>query len=138
MGLVRFGVSLPGELLRRFDVLIRQKGYQSRSEALRDLIRDALVQAQWQEPGADTAGTITLVYDHATRELQDTLTELQHSHHRLIVSSLHVHLDEHNCLEVVVLRGKARELQQVADRLIGTRGVKHGKLTITTTGRELK
>jgi CopG family nickel-responsive transcriptional regulator len=137
MSTTRFGISLDGGLLRKFDQLIRKKGYAARSEAIRDLIRNALVKEEWEAGTAETAGTITLVYAHDTRELTDTLTELQHRHHHAIVSALHVHLDAHNCLEVLVVRGRGRELRRMADRLIGTRGVKHGTLTVATTGRDM-
>jgi CopG family nickel-responsive transcriptional regulator len=138
MALTRFGISLDGGLLKRFDRLIGLKGYQNRSEAIRDLIRDTLVREEWEEGTAETAGTITLVYSHDTHELQDTLTDLQHRHHAAIVSTMHIHLDGHNCLEVLVVKGKGRELRKIADRLIGTKGVKHGKLTLATTGKGMK
>ncbi|MBM9536073.1 nickel-responsive transcriptional regulator NikR [Desulfobulbus alkaliphilus] len=135
---VRFGVSIDESLLQQFDELIREKGYQNRSEAVRDLMRDALVERQWTREDEETVGTVTLVYDHHTRDLADKLTEHQHSHHHAIISVLHVHLDAHNCLEVAVVRGTAREVQRLADELIGTKGVKHGKLVTTTTGKDLK
>jgi len=138
MALTRFGISLDSGLLGSFDRLIPGKGYANRSEAIRDLIRDALVREEWEEGTAETAGTITLVYSHETRELQDTLTDLQHGHHAAIVSTMHIHLDGHNCLEVLVVRGKGRDLKRIADRLIGTKGVKHGKLTLATTGKGIK
>lgn len=132
---LRFGISIDGRLLKRFDNLISEKGYNNRSEAIRDLIRNALVEEQWKLAEEDTVGTITLVYDHHTRELADKLTEQQHSYHDAIISSLHVHLDSHHCLEVVVVKGKAGEIKRLANELIGTKGVKHGKLTTTTTGK---
>ncbi|WP_298039443.1 nickel-responsive transcriptional regulator NikR [uncultured Desulfuromonas sp.] len=135
--LVRFGISIDDSLLERFDDLIARKGYGNRSEAIRDLIRGALVEDQWARGEEETVGTVTLVYDHHTRDLGDKLTERQHSHHDAIISALHVHLDHHNCLEVVVVKGKAREVKRLADELIGTKGVKHGKLVTTTTGRDL-
>lgn len=138
MAITRFGISLDGGLLGRFDRLLAKKGYSNRSEAIRDLIRDALVKEEWEAGTAETAGTITLVYSHDTRELQDTLTDLQHRYHSQIVSTMHIHLDSHNCLEVLVVRGKGRDLKKIADRLIGTRGVKHGKLTLATTGKGIK
>ncbi|MDA8169968.1 MAG: nickel-responsive transcriptional regulator NikR [Nitrospiraceae bacterium] len=138
MGTTRFGISLDEELLRRFDSIIKGKGYGSRSEAIRDLIRDSIVQEDVEEGGGEAVGAIILVYNHETRELADNLTDLQHHFHKAILSSLHVHLDEHNCLEVIVAKGPARDLKSIADRLIGTRGVKHGKLTLTTTGSNLK
>jgi CopG family nickel-responsive transcriptional regulator len=138
MALTRFGISLDGSLLRGFDRLIAKKGYTNRSEAIRDLIRDALVKDEWETGTAETAGTITLVYSHDTKELADTLTDLQHDYHSSIVSTMHIHLDGHNCLEVLVVRGRGRDIKKVADRLIGTKGVKHGKLTVATTGRGIK
>ena len=135
---VRFGISIDERLLEKFDRHIDDKGYKNRSEAVRDLIRNALVDEQWaRDDQQEMVGTVSLVYNHHTRELSDKLTEHQHSHHRNIVSALHVHLDEHHCLEVVVIRGKAKELRRLADELIGTKGVKHGKLMTTTTGEGL-
>lgn len=134
----RFGVSLDEKLLRQFDRLIVRKGYANRSEAIRDLIRETLVREQWELGAEDAVGTITLVYDHDTRDLSDKLTDLQHAHYESIVSTLHVHLDAHHCLEVLVLRGTARSLKEIADRLIGTRGVKHGTFSATTEGRALR
>ena len=138
MAIIRFGVSLDRVLLDRFDGLIGKKGYASRSEALRDLIRDSLVTEEWESFTTKTVGTITLVYSHDTRELTDNLTDLQHHYHNSIISAMHIHLDEHNCLEVIILKGKAKDIKAIADRLIGTKGVKHGKLTVTTTGKHLK
>lgn len=133
----RFGISIDGRLLRRFDALIAGKGYVNRSEAIRDLIRNALVEEQWTHGDVETVGTVSLVYDHHTRELSDKLIEHQHSHHQAIISTLHVHLDAHHCLEIVVIKGKAGEIRRLADELIGTKGVKHGKLMTTTTGQDL-
>lgn len=138
MGTIRFGISLDEELLKRFDALIEEKGYASRSEAIRDLIRDSLVADEWESSRVETVGTITIVYSHEVKELADTLTDLQHHHYDSIVSSMHIHIDEHNCLEVIVVRGKGQDIKAIADRLIGTKGVKHGKLTLTTTGKNLK
>lgn len=135
--LVRFGVSADGRLLDRFDALTAKKGYVNRSEAIRDLIRDALVEEQWDVGEEEAVGTVTIVYDHHSTDLAERLTEHQHSHHQEIVSSLHIHLDAHNCLEVVVLRGPAQRIKEIADRLIGTKGVKHGKFVATTTGNGL-
>jgi CopG family transcriptional regulator, nickel-responsive regulator len=132
--LVRFGVSIDERLLDRFDTLVAEKAYVNRSEALRDLIRGALVEDQWQHGEAEAVGTVTLVYDHHSTALVDKLTEHQHTHHHQIVSTLHVHLDTAHCLEVVVLRGVSREIKHIADGLIGTKGVKHGQFVATTTG----
>jgi CopG family nickel-responsive transcriptional regulator len=136
-GITRFGVSLEEKLLRQFDRIIGRKGYANRSEAIRDLIRESLVREQWEMGTDEAVGTITLVYSHETHELADKLTELQHAHYREIVSTLHVHLDAHHCLEVLVLRGKAAGLKAIADRLIGTRGVKHGTFSATAEGKAL-
>jgi CopG family nickel-responsive transcriptional regulator len=136
-GVTRFGVSLDQTLLAQFDRVIARKGYTNRSEAIRDLIRESLVREQWELGSDEVVGTLTLVYNHEVRDLSDKLTDLQHAHYRAIVSALHVHLDAHHCLEVLVLRGKAKELKSVADRLIGTRGVKHGTFSATAEGRVL-
>ena len=137
-GVTRFGVSMDETLLREFDQLISRKGYRNRSEAFRDLIRDNLVQEEWKGGKQETVGTLALVYNHHTRELTRVLTNLQHRYYKTILSTTHVHLDEHNCLEVLILRGKGKDIQNIADRLIGTRGVKHGKLSLTTTGKNLR
>jgi CopG family nickel-responsive transcriptional regulator len=136
-GVTRFGVSLDEHLLAQFDRVIARKGYTNRSEAIRDLIRDSLVREQWELGSDEVVGTLTLVYNHEVRDLSDKLTDLQHAHYRAIVSTLHVHLDAHHCLEVLVLRGKAKELKSIADRLIGTRGVRHGTFSATAEGRAL-
>ena len=136
-GLSRIGVAIDSQLLEKFDQLISKRGYTNRSEAFRDLIRDELVQKTWESPDAAVVGTVTLVYDHHVRMLSEKLTDLQHEFHRSILSTLHVHLDHDNCLEVLVVRGKAGVVQKIADALISTKGVKHGRLTITSTGAEL-
>ncbi len=136
-GIARFGVSIDVQLIRKFDALIERKGYATRSEAIRDMIRDRLVEEEWGKENRETVGTITIVYNHHTRELDHALNDMQHRSFHRIISALHVHLDAHNCLEVLVVRGKSREIRHIADRLIGTRGVKHGKLTMTTSGKEL-
>jgi CopG family nickel-responsive transcriptional regulator len=135
--LVRFGVSIDSKLLKQFDKYIKEKGYVNRSEAIRDLIRNNLVEKEWEVGTEETVGTITLIYNHHKRELTETLTNIQHKYHTSMVSTLHVHLDSHNCLEVLVVKGKAREIKIIADMLIGTKGVKHGKLTTTTLGKNL-
>jgi len=135
--LSRIGVAIDTELLEKFDALIAQRGYTNRSEAFRDLIRDDLVEQMWESPESNVVGTVTLVYDHHVRMLNEKLTDMQHDHHRLILSSLHVHLDHDNCLEVLVVKGKARQVRKIAEALISTKGVKHGRLTITTSGAEL-
>ncbi len=133
----RFGVSLAEELLREFDRLIDRKGYASRSEAIRDLLRDYLAEEAWKAGRGPAVGTVTLVYDHHVPDLQEKLTDIQHEHAGVVVSTLHVHLERHRCLEVLVVRGKASEIRALADHLIGARGVKHGKLTLVAAGKEL-
>jgi CopG family nickel-responsive transcriptional regulator len=135
--LSRIGVAIDSDLLEKFDRLIARRGYTNRSEAFRDLIRDELVEASWQEPDSDVVASVTLVYDHHVRLLGDKLIDMQHDHFRNILSTLHVHLDHDNCLEVLVLKGKARAVEKLANALISTKGVKHGRLTITTTGAGL-
>ena len=137
-GLSRIGVAIDSDLLDKFDSLIGQRGYTNRSEAFRDLIRDELVEKTWESPDSQVVGTVTLVYDHHVRLLNEKLTGIQHEFHHSILSTLHVHLDHDNCLEVLVVRGKSSVVRKVADVLISTKGVKHGRLTITTSGAELK
>ena len=134
--IIRFGVSLEKELLEKFDKLIKGKKYSNRSEAIRDLIRENLVKREWVE-GKEVAGAITLVFDHHKRELMNTLTDIQHDFHTLIISSQHIHLDHNNCLEIIVVRGKPKEVRELADKLRATKGVKYGALSIATTGKEL-
>ena len=135
--LERFGVSMEEELLTRFDSLIAERKYKSRSEAIRDLIRQEFVKTEWADPDAEVVGTITVVYEHHEHELSNVLAELQHQHHGQIICSTHVHLDAHNCLEVIVIRGKSEDVKDVAYKLISTRGVKHGQLVCTTTGEHV-
>ncbi len=125
--LVRFGIAMDAGLLTRFDALLVRRAYPNRSEAIRDLVRKELDQDAW-ERGQETVATISLVYDHHVRELTERLNEIQHDHGELIVSSLHVHLDHHHCLEVIVVRGNARHLKSLADRLLGTKGVLSGNV----------
>jgi CopG family nickel-responsive transcriptional regulator len=134
---VRFGISLDEKLLASFDQLIEQKSYMNRSEAIRDLIRASLVEEQLGSEDQVAVGTVTLVYNHHVRDLSDKLTEHQHSHHDQIISALHVHLDAHNCLEVLIIRGAVRAIKQIANELIGVKGVKHGKLVMTTTAENM-
>ncbi|ACS32734.1 nickel-responsive transcriptional regulator NikR [Thermococcus gammatolerans] len=137
MGVVRFGVSIPEELLEKFDRIIEEKGYVNRSEAIRDLIRDFIVRHEWEVGDAEVAGTITMLYNHDEADVVKELLDLQHDYLDEIVSSIHVHMDEHNCLEVVIVKGKAKRIKEIADRLLSLKGVKHGKLVMTGTGREL-
>ena len=131
--LIRFGVSLEKELLRKFDALNSAKGYSNRSEAIRDLIRENLIKEEWRG-NKKIAGAIILVYDHHRRELLDKLTDIQHDHSNLIISTQHIHLDHHNCLELVVVKGKAKQAQELCNGLKAAKGVKYAQLTTATTG----
>jgi CopG family transcriptional regulator, nickel-responsive regulator len=132
MGLVRTGVALDSHLLKQFDRLIRSEGYDNRSEAFRDLIRDRLNEVSLQSGDASVVGAVTLIYDHHWRQLPDKLMELQHDYHDVIISTVHSHLDHDMCLEVVVVRGKLKQVQELGSRLIGLKGVQHGKLVMTS------
>ena len=123
-------------LLDDFDRLMFARKYTSRSEALRDLIRDLLIAEEWKTD-QETVGTVTIVYNHHVRDLTDKLTEIQHDHHNLILSAMHVHLDHDHCLEVILVRGKSSMVQKLANALIATKGVKHGRFMLTTSGRDL-
>jgi CopG family nickel-responsive transcriptional regulator len=133
----RFSVSLPPALLTQFDAMSADRGYDNRSLAIADMIRAQLVDFQQRMDTGEIAGTITLVYDHHKPHLQASLTNIQHDHHEVILSTVHVHLDHHNCLEVLIVRGRASIIRKIADELIAAKGVKHGKLTVTTTGKDL-
>jgi CopG family transcriptional regulator, nickel-responsive regulator len=135
---IRFGVSLDSELLEKFDALCDERSYQTRSEAIRDLIRNVLIQKEWEDVKGETAGTLSMVFDHHQSDLAQKLTELQHDYLDIIVASLHVHLDHNNCMEILVLRGIGERLRDLGQKLTSTKGVKHGKLTLTTTGKNLK
>ena len=135
--LERISVSLDSDLLARFDELTSGEGYATRSEAIRDLIRDALVGREWSGGTKTTMGVAVLVYDHHVHELAQKITDVQHHNTASVVGSLHVHMDADNCLEVVILRGPGRKIQRIADALISTKGVKHGRFVGTTTGEDV-
>jgi CopG family nickel-responsive transcriptional regulator len=135
--LSRIGVAIDRELLRKFDRHMGRRGYTNRSEAFRDLIRDELVQAAWESGRREVVGAITLAYPHHVHLLNEKLIDTQHRYHKNILSTLHVHLDQEHCLEVLVVRGKAAVVRKIADALISVKGVKHGKLTFSTTGSGL-
>jgi CopG family transcriptional regulator, nickel-responsive regulator len=133
----RFSVSLPPSLARELDQMAKEKGYDNRSLAIADMIRAHLIEHRQQKGDAEIAGSITLVYDHHRHHLQDLLTDLQHDHRDTILATLHVHLDHDNCLELIAVRGRAGAIKHLADEMIAAKGVKHGKLTITSTGKDL-
>ena len=135
---IRFGVSLDSDLLKKFDDIIKSKGYKNRSEAIRDLIREELVSKEWGDKNKETVGVFSLVYDHHQNELSHVLNNIQHDSLDIVRSSTHVHIDHHNCLEVIILKGKSSEIKKLTDELASTRGIKHGKLIMTSTGSDLK
>lgn len=134
---VRFSISINAELLQKFDEAMRERMYTNRSKAIRDLIRDFIVEREWERSEKEVMGSLTLVYDHETRGILDRLTDIQHKRHSNVISNMHVHLDEHNCMEVLAIKGFPDEVREISDRLISCRGVKHGKLVMTSTGKEI-
>lgn len=135
-GLTRFSVAMPEELLMRFDGFVSRRGVaKNRSEVIRDLVRDALVQEESVLVGTEVIGTLTIVFNHHSSDVQETLHAIQHANFGLIVSTTHVHLDEDNCLEVIILRGETTDVHNVANKIIGTKGVKHGGLVVTTANQ---
>lgn len=132
--IVRFGVSLEKELLEKFDKLIKEKNYSNRSEAIRDLIREDLVKKEW-DYGDEVAGAIVLIYDHHKRDLLNKITDIQHNYQNLIISTQHIHLDHDNCLEIIAVRGNPAKVKELANTLKAIKGVKHGTLSMSTTGK---
>lgn len=136
--LMRFSVAMPENLLMQFDQLVARRGLaKNRSEVIRDLVREALVEDECAELGREVMGTLTLVYNHHSTDLESKLHEIQHRYLDSVISSMHVHLDPDNCLEVIVLRGESTDVRDIANMLLGIRGVKNGKLVTTTTGKNL-
>lgn len=134
--LVRFSIAMPEDLLIAFDTLVAKRGITvNRSEVIRDLVRDALVDEEWDTPGQEIIGTVTMVYNHHASDITERLDNVQHNYFGQIISSMHIHLDAHNCLEVIALRGDCDTIKVIADSLLGLKGVKHGRLTTTTTGK---
>jgi CopG family nickel-responsive transcriptional regulator len=130
--LTRTGIAMDRDLLARFDRFILKQGYTNRSEAFRDLVRDRLISAAVEDPEVNVVGSITLIYDHHSRLLPDKLTRLQHDHHDLVIATTHAHLNHNTCLEVIVVRGKSKHVRKLADLLIGTKGVHHGRLVMSS------
>ena len=135
--LKRFGVSMDENLLEKFDTLIKEKGYENRSEAIRDFVREQLVSEEWKTEKGEKVGTVTLVYNHHKRGLSDELNEIQHHMGKYIISTMHIHLDHDNCLEVIILKGKVKEIEKLANNITCLKGVKLSKMNIMTTGRGL-
>lgn len=134
--LIRFGISLEKDLSDRFDARLKYKGYNNRSEGIRDLIRQELIQQEWQED-SEVAGAVTLIYDHHKRELLNKITDIQHDFQELIISSQHVHLDHSNCLEIIAVKGEAKKVQKLADILKAVKGVRHATLSMSSTGKHI-
>ncbi|MEE0845914.1 MAG: nickel-responsive transcriptional regulator NikR [Eggerthellaceae bacterium] len=131
--LMRFSVAMPEELLIRFDQLVARRGLaKNRSEVVRDLVRDALVEDECATPGVEVVGTLTIAFNHHASDLQEKLHNIQHAYFDFIISSMHIHLDQHNCLEVIVLRGETGIVQEIANLILGTKGVRNGRLVMTT------
>lgn len=137
MRLIRFGVSIPENLSKKFDEHIEKKHYTNRSEAIRDLIRRELIQEEIDQ-NMEVVGVVNILYDHHKRELADKLTDIQHGNHHLVLSSMHIHLDHDNCIEVILMRGSSEQVKNLAELLIATKGVKHGTLNMTSTGKHLE
>lgn len=135
--LTRFGVSIDKNLLEKYDETIKNT-YDTRSEAIRDLIRDEIIKREWENQEEEVVGSLTLLYNHHKRKLTEKMLEIQHDHHNLFKSSLHVHLDHDFCLEVIIVKGQVKNLQNITKKLIGLKGVKHGKLTLTSTGQSFE
>ncbi len=137
MSLLRFGISMPTELSAKFDLLIKKKKYSNRSEAIRDLIRRFLIEDEIINDG-EVIGVVSILYNHHQRELSEKLTTVQHEYHHLVLSAMHIHLDHDHCVEVIIMQGLSQEVKNLADTLIATKGVKHGSLNITSTGKNLQ
>jgi CopG family transcriptional regulator, nickel-responsive regulator len=135
--LVRFSISMQKGLLDLFDHMIRERQYTNRSEAFRDLIRQEIVKREWIE-GAEVAGAITFIYDHHKRDMLAKLMDIQHDFQQVIISTQHIHLDHHNCLEIVAVKGNPAEVQRLADLLKAIKGVRHGTLSMTSTGKDIE
>ena len=129
--ITRFGVSIEPDLLNKFDKIIKKKGYKNRSEAIRDIIRKNLITERTEDPNSEAIGTLTMIYDHHAGNLTNRLLDLQHHHHKEILTTTHIHVDHDNCLEVLVLKGKTRNIQKLADNIKSLKGIKHGELVIT-------
>ena len=134
---VRFSISISPDLLKKFDQAIREKSYRSRSKAVRDLIVNFIVEREWEKSDREVMGSLTILYDHESRGLVDRLLEIQHKRRENIISTMHMHIDEHNCMEVLAVRGYPNEIRELADKILSCKGVKHGKLVMSITGAEV-
>jgi CopG family transcriptional regulator, nickel-responsive regulator len=135
--ITRFGVSMEKELVKGFDALIKKAGYPSRSEAVRDLVRKSMIKDEWQDPNSNVLATVSILYRHHEHHLSDSLADIQHHHHELIISTTHVHLDADDCLEVIILKGKAGKVRKLAEQMISAKGVRHGGVVYTSSGKSI-
>ncbi|GBD88009.1 putative nickel-responsive regulator [bacterium BMS3Abin03] len=135
---IRFGISLPGKMLKKFDADIKKRGYANRSEAIRDLIRNRLVETEWEKDDRETAAAVVLVYDHHKTDISENLIQQQHAHHDNIIATMHSHLDHDNCMEVIMLRGKASQIEKLSNQLVSTKNVKLGRYVPATLGDKLE
>lgn len=135
-GLIRFGVSMESDLLETFDRMIDKRGYTNRSEAIRDFVREKIVEEGVHDADTPAFGVLSFVYDHHVRELEGKLTDFQHEHFKSIVSTSHVHIDHDNCLEIIILKDKSGEISEISNKILTYKGVKHGRLSLTLTGKE--
>jgi CopG family transcriptional regulator, nickel-responsive regulator len=136
--ITRFGVSMEKGLVEDFDALIKKSSYPSRSEAVRDLVRKSLITEEWQDPNSKVLATVSILFRHHEHHLSDALADIQHNHHELIISTTHVHLDADDCLEVIILKGKAGKVRKLAEQMISAKGVRHGGVVYTSSGKRIK
>ena len=134
---VRFSVSISSDLLEKFDQAIREKSYKSRSKAIRDLIVNFIVEREWEKSDREVMGSLTILYDHESKGLLDKLLDIQHERRQNIISTMHTHIDEHNCMEILAVRGYPDEIRNLADKILSCKGVKHGRLVMSVTGAEI-
>ncbi len=133
--MVRFSISIPSELLKEFDRRIKEKKYVNRSKAIRDLMREFIIEGEWEKAESEVMGTLTILYDHEKRGLLEKIIDIQHERHANIISTMHIHLDEHNCMEIIAIKGFPHEIREISDKLIGCKGVKYGKLVMSSMGK---
>ena len=134
---VRFSISINSELLRKFDEVVKERKYENRSKAIRDLISDFVIERKWERSEGEVMGALTLLYSHDTRGIIEKLIDIQHEKHANVISTMHIHLDEHNCMEIIAIKGLPHEVTEISDKLISCRGVKHGKLLMSLMGKEI-
>ena len=134
---VRFSISISPSLLEEFDQAIKEKAYKNRSKAIRDLIVNFIVDRAWEKSDREVMGSLTVLYDHESRGLVEKLLEIQHERRENIISTMHMHIDERNCMEILAVKGYPKEIRELADRIMSCKGVKHGRLVMSITGAEI-